>query len=43
MALRNNRNITRWNNAEVQALITIRANTNNQYWYNNYGNYYNII
>ena len=37
MALRNNQIITRWTNAD---LITIRANTNNQYWYNNYGNYY---
>jgi len=44
MALRNNRIVARWTNAECQALITIRANTNNQYWYNNYGNYYyNII
>src|SRR5436305_7394611 len=44
MALRNNRIVTRWTNTECQALITIRANTNNQYWYNNYGNYYyNII
>ena len=42
MAFRNNRTCTFWSDAKAQALITIRARTNDAYWYNNYGNYYNI-
>jgi hypothetical protein len=39
MALaRNQANRNRWNDAQVQALITVRARTNNLYWYDPYGN-----
>lgn len=29
----------RWTDIEIEALITIRANTNDRYWYSEYGKY----
>ena len=36
LRIRNTRHF--WSDQQVQALITIRARTNNNYWNNNYGN-----
>ena len=42
MALRIQRN-HHWSDPQVTALITIRARTNDQYWYSEYGKEYNIM